>query len=388
MAVYGGHYGLTMTPDTLIVTPHPFADIEADRIQNMRYQGAVVQMALDLPTLTYRIQSDQPVNAVLRPMGNALRVSVNGGEAQAEVQVTLEPGQEYVAVSQGVQPVPLRPDIQLPPGGLYNCAAFRTTWSRTDLPVAEEASGLQPRTWVWGPQPLTGGMRESYAEGWQGTRLVQYYDKSRMEINNPSAPADQPGYVTNGLLVVEMITGRMQVGNDSFVDVAPSTQVVAGDPAAVNPDAPTYRSFRNVAYPISTQRAPDLRGQVVTARIARDGSTSDAPALASYNVTIGSYSDPLGHNVPQVFTDFFNQQGPVYQAGQVVTGQIIDPAFVVGLPISEPYWARVRVGGVEKDVLMQAFERRVLTYTPDNPPDWRVEMGNVGQHYYEWRYGE
>ena len=38
------------------------------------------------------------------------------------------------------------------------------------------------------------------------------------------------------------------------------------------------------------------------------------------------------------------------------------------------------------DVLVQAFERRVLTYTPDNAPEWRVEMGNVGQHYYQWRY--
>ncbi|MEZ4570631.1 MAG: hypothetical protein R2849_09955 [Thermomicrobiales bacterium] len=34
---------------------------------------------------------------------------------------------------------------------------------------------------------------------------------------------------------------------------------------------------------------------------------------------------------------------------------------------------------------MQCFERRCLTYTPDNAPGWQVEAGNVGQHYYEWR---
>src|SRR5207302_953615 len=28
-----------------------------------------------------------------------------------------------------------------------------------------------------------------------------------------------------------------------------------------------------------------------------------------------------------------------------------------------------------------------LTYTPDNPAGWQVEAGNVGLHYYEWRYG-
>jgi hypothetical protein len=44
------------------------------------------------------------------------------------------------------------------------------------------------------------------------------------------------------------------------------------------------------------------------------------------------------------------------------------------------------VGGVELDVLVQLFERRVLTYTPTNPAGFKVEMGNVGQHYYRWRY--
>jgi hypothetical protein len=49
---------------------------------------------------------------------------------------------------------------------------------------------------------------------------------------------------------------------------------------------------------------------------------------------------------------------------------------------------RVRVGGVERDVLVQAYQRRVLTYTPNNPVGWQVEMGNVGRHYYQWRYNE
>lgn len=47
----------------------------------------------------------------------------------------------------------------------------------------------------------------------------------------------------------------------------------------------------------------------------------------------------------------------------------------------------MRVSGELRWVLVQAFERRILTYTPDNDPSWRVEMGNVGRHYYEWRYG-
>ena len=84
---------------------------------------------------------------------------------------------------------------------------------------------------------------------------------------------------------------------------------------------------------------------------------------------------------------FLNQQGPIVENGQVVQAALITPWFYAsGLPISEPYWATVKINGVSEDVLIQAFERRVLTYTPSNPDPFKVEMGNVGQHYYDWRY--
>jgi hypothetical protein len=36
--------------------------------------------------------------------------------------------------------------------------------------------------------------------------------------------------------------------------------------------------------------------------------------------------------------------------------------------------------------MVQIFERRVLTYTDANPDPFKVEMGNIGLHYYQWRY--
>jgi hypothetical protein len=42
---------------------------------------------------------------------------------------------------------------------------------------------------------------------------------------------------------------------------------------------------------------------------------------------------------------------------------------------------------VEKDTLLQPLERRVLTYTPDNPPTWQVVMNHAGQQYLRWRHG-
>lgn len=81
---------------------------------------------------------------------------------------------------------------------------FNATWSRTDEPVS---AGLVSRTWMWGDGANGDALNEPYAESPGGQRQVQYYDKSRMEINDPSGDSSSPWYVTNGLLVVELVTG-------------------------------------------------------------------------------------------------------------------------------------------------------------------------------------
>src|SRR5437870_11018836 len=82
--------------------------------------------------------------------------------------------------------------------------AFKRVWERTDLPVAQ---GKANRTWLWGPTPGH-TLLEPFREGPAGTHLVQYFDKARMEINDPGGIPASPYYVTNGLLVVEMVSGR------------------------------------------------------------------------------------------------------------------------------------------------------------------------------------
>ncbi|MEO5952715.1 MAG: hypothetical protein ABIQ44_09645, partial [Chloroflexia bacterium] len=104
--------------------------------------------------------------------------------------------------------------------------AFQTTWTRTDALVA---SGQVKRSWLWGPQSNTGPLYEDYAEGTDGKRLVQYFDKSRMEINNPNGNKNDAFYVTNGLLTVELITGYIQTGNNSRVLRWPAHIPLAGD---------------------------------------------------------------------------------------------------------------------------------------------------------------
>ena len=122
--------------------------------------------------------------------------------------------------------------------------AFERTWARTDKPVADIQVS---RTWMWGPEANTGVLQEPYAESPGGMRAVQYFDKSRMEIPQPDDDQSDRWFVTNGLLVTELVSGMMQVGVDTFVPGTPASVGVAGDPDDVT--GPTYaRSVRYARY--------------------------------------------------------------------------------------------------------------------------------------------
>lgn len=310
------------------------------------------------------------------------------------------------------RPAPAAVPSPQPLTGFFD-TAFLRKWQRTDRPVL---LGRANRPWVWGPVSFAAA-REAYAQGRGGARAVQYFDKARMEINDPGGDLTSRFFVTNGLLVVELVSGRIQTGNNEFEPARPPAQVpVAGDPDS--PDALTYASLAPVASLSGNNRAADRTGQQVTAVLDRSGTTREDPARAG-SVRIARYEPVLGHNIPSVFWDFMNQEGPVQisspganlsagseeerEAGAgaaagsstnltmqtIPIGQerILDWEVDLGYPITEPYWTNVKISGASKWVLVQAFQRRVLTYVADNPPGWQVEMGNVGRHYYAWRYG-
>jgi hypothetical protein len=265
----------------------------------------------------------------------------------------------------------------------FSDGAFITAWEGADRPVL---TGHTQRPWVWGPASFAAA-NEPYKEGQNGLREVLYFDKARMEINNPHLDPASPGYVTNGLLVVEMVSGRIQLGiNDFAPPKPPPTVPIAGD--VDSPDAITYASLVPVASLNNDNRAPDLTGQYVTAVLSKEGTLTDDPSKANL-VKLVKYEPTLGHNIPDVFWTFMNAQGPIYNGrfGTYANGLILDWVSALGYPITEPYWTNVKIGGVPKSVLVQAFQRRVLTYVADNPPGWQVEMANAGRHYFDWRYG-
>lgn len=272
---------------------------------------------------------------------------------------------------------PTNPYVPQPTNNLD--PAFSKVWMRTDNPVQ---IGRVSRSWMWGDK-LNGFalLLEPYEDT---LRLVQYHDKSRMEINNPNGDRSNLFFVTNGLLVKELTSGFMQVGNYKFIKRQPAEVPIAGDP--VNPNAPTYASFRNVVSLNNDNRTQDFSGEPVKSAIDKNGNITrlnQPPSLVKQVY----YEATLGHNIPDVFWQFINSRGVVFDNGIYQEDVVINWVYAMGYPISEPFWTRVFVGGVEKDVLVQLFERRVLTYTPTNPAGFQVEMGNVGLHYYQWRYG-
>ncbi|MCS7051070.1 MAG: peptidase domain-containing protein, partial [Thermomicrobium sp.] len=251
--------------------------------------------------------------------------------------------------------------------------AWQRTWEREDRPVA---TGTAARSWTWGPRPLRIAV-EPYRDAPGGRRAVVYWDKARMEVTALSGDRATRWYVTNGLLVRELVTGLVQVGDAQFEQRAPAAIPVAGDLDDLS--GPTYATFRGLL-----DASPLPVGTEIRWRIHRDGTvTGDGPGGVRAAVLIPE----TNHTVADVFWEFLQREGPVWAESGVVEGRLFEPTFfATGLPITEPYWATVKVGGTVRDVLVQCFERRCLTYTPSNPPGWQVEMGNVGQHYLAWRH--
>src|SRR4051812_12404710 len=90
--------------------------------------------------------------------------------------------------------------------------AFASQWNAAESAIPN----------FWGPA-LQPAMQEQYKEAPGGARTVQYFDKARMEQGQAG------GAVTNGLLTVELISGRRQFGDATFTTFVPASLSIVGD---------------------------------------------------------------------------------------------------------------------------------------------------------------
>ena len=269
---------------------------------------------------------------------------------------------------------------------IFAAPAFGAAWSPVDEPVA---SGAVQRGWVWGAGPNSAGITETYRDAPGGRRLVQYFDKARMELTDPAR-----GVVTTGLLTRELVTGHIQTGDSpAAIEVRGrgSTTAVVGDASNL---FPTYTQLRDRI----DRPQPDATGQYATDLLALPpGGGAESALVVQANGMASAASDPkaqlthfvaeTGQTIPQAFWVFATASGTALQGGALVEqSPLFDWLAVTGFPIAPAFWVTVRVGGMPTAVLVQLFERRVLSYTPTNPAGYQVEMGNIGLHYFQYRY--
>jgi hypothetical protein len=271
-------------------------------------------------------------------------------------------------------------------GNPFADPAFQRVWERTDTPVAQ---GKVKRSFYWGPQANTGPIQETYAEGAGSKHLVQYFDKGRMEINDPGADKNNPFYVTPGRLTVEMVKSAIQVSKYKYKYLYTPYIPIAGD--ADDTIGPTYANFINFGPRVEFPNAhlwQDLVGKKVISFVSRQKGFGENAGYGASGIKYVYYEPATGWNIPDVFWQYLNQEGLVLRNGSAENARLSDPYFyVTGYPISNAYWSWAKIGGKPNvDVLIQLYERRVLTYVPSAPDGFKVQMGNIGQHYYSWRY--
>jgi hypothetical protein len=247
-------------------------------------------------------------------------------------------------------------------------AAIKARW------IADEGcTGCGSHLWMWGPGAFYTEY-EPYSDAPQGNHLVQYFDKGRLEINDPRGDKSSPWFVTSGLLVKEMVAGAAETGGGHLYKIGPANVAVAGD----GNGGPTYAQFAGLTGRAGNQEGKQLSDSSFLSPngdVAEVTSEDDAPA----SIEIARYEEASGHNWADVFWSFAGSM-----AGSGGTGWLP----TLGYPITEPYWITVPINGTPHTILVQLFERRILTYNPGNPAQTQVEMGNVGRAYWHWRYAD
>jgi hypothetical protein len=185
-------------------------------------------------------------------------------------------------------------------------------------------------------------------------RRVQYFEKGRLEDHLGEPGADGPWRFLFGRLGADLAAGG-------------SAMPVGGDVSSV-----TYATLKELAQ--ADRRLPPPAGwSGVVAPAAEE------PVFVPFDSALNAAP---GHNVPARFWGYINQPS-LFPAGWVHD---------IGLPLTEAVPATVtktvRGERVERPILLQLFERTVLTDDPANPEGFQIERANIGSDYLKVAQGQ
>jgi hypothetical protein len=175
---------------------------------------------------------------------------------------------------------------------------------------------------------------------------AQYFEKGRIE-DHRAAEADPAWGLMYGRLTAELI----ERDPTWYVNGTGITYATLGEAAA-----PEHRH---------TPPAGFTGGTIIVQNVV------DAPVMAREGVFV-PYDARLraapGYYVPLSFWSYITRRD-YFPAGWLHD---------IGLPMTDPLTVETTKNGELREITMQAFERTVLTYDPQNPPEWQVERGNLG----------
>jgi hypothetical protein len=177
-----------------------------------------------------------------------------------------------------------------------------------------------------------------------------------------------------------MVYGHHQVGHDTLEQTRPAAIPI------LEALELTYADIQRIGLDTSE---PSPEGSTIDQTIL-DGDVTSIEDYADYGVTSAFVVDvdSINHSIASVFWDFMNSQSTIWHENEYVEDVLfVEPFYATGYPITDAYWTTIEIDGTATDIVWQCFERRCLTYTPENAPEGQIESNNAGRHYNQWRYG-
>jgi hypothetical protein len=165
---------------------------------------------------------------------------------------------------------------------------------------------------------------------------AQYFEKGRIE-DHRRAEADPRWQFMYGRLTAELIERDPQ--------------------GTVSGTALTYGDIRVAADPVNRHDPPPgFRGGTLT---MWDGTF----------VPYDPFLRPAPGSIVQPYFWSYINRAELFPGGWLHD---------LGLPMTDAFIVGAFKNGEWREIVVQAFERSVLTYDPKNPRDWQVERGNIG----------